>query len=314
MPLLKPTTVDKKEIKRGKEKLKSIIGGKIVHNAEFLRLLRANNISNSSKTWGRINNQVKQELENGLLTYEDVEGRVNQLVLMESPNDRLITLEEVDAVKTEETKRNILAKGELSIQIPYQSSGVGDVAIGTAVWGRNGAILGALNEGETKWKNTLLLFIDDGINVKSTGNVVLYDDIKKVVLGEKGFIHTIVTIITKNDNGLICKVTNIEAPAFKSIIEDYINTVSNEVVQNNNIDELNENADVLLKYADLYERGFITREEFEQKKEELLHHSNNEHNSLSSNPVQEDKPIFCGNCGNPVDGDSNFCTNCGYKL
>lgn len=127
------------------------------------------------------------------MTYEDVEGRVNQLVLMESPNDSLITLEEVNAVKTEETKRNILAKGKLSIQIPYQSSGVGDVAIGTAVWGKNSAILGALNEGETKWKNTLL-FMDDGINVKSTSNVVLYEDIKKVVLGEKGFIHTIVIL------------------------------------------------------------------------------------------------------------------------
>ena len=30
------------------------------------------------------------------------------------------------------------------------------------------------------------------------------------------------------------------------------------------------NADELLKYADLYERGFLTKEEFEQKKKELL--------------------------------------------
>ena len=30
------------------------------------------------------------------------------------------------------------------------------------------------------------------------------------------------------------------------------------------------NADELLKYADLYERGFLTQEEFEQKKKELL--------------------------------------------
>lgn len=52
LPLLKPNS--KNEIKLGEEKLKSIIGGKIIHNAEFIRLLKANNIQNASQTWGRI--------------------------------------------------------------------------------------------------------------------------------------------------------------------------------------------------------------------------------------------------------------------
>ena len=247
-----------------------------------------------------------------MITYEEVEGRIHQLVLMESPNNRLITLEEVDAVKTEETKRNILAKGKISIQIPYQSSGVGDVAIGTAVWGRNGAILGALNEGQTKWKYTDLIFMDNGVNVKSTGKVVLYDDVKSIVLGDKGFIHTVVTILTNNGDGLICKVTNVEVSAFKSIFEDHIHHVA-DIPTNNNANELNDNADVLLKYANLYERGLITREEFDLKKKQLLYSENNK-NILSEDSQQENDISYCGNCGSPVDKNSNFCTECGSPL
>ncbi|MBQ6350856.1 MAG: zinc-ribbon domain-containing protein [Methanobrevibacter sp.] len=312
MPLLKPNS--KNEIKRGEQKLKSIIGGKLVHNAEFIRLLKANNIKNTSKAWGRINSQIKQELENGMITYEEVEGRVHQLIVMESPNNRLITLEEANAVKTEETKRDILAKGKISIEIPYQSSGVGDVAIGTAVWGKSGAILGALNEGQTKWKYTELIFMDNGLNVKSTGNVVLYDDIKSIVLGNKGFVHTVVNILKHNGDGLICKVANIEVSAFKSIIEDHINNKQN-IPSNNNVDKLNDNADVLLKYADLYERGLITREEFDLKKEQLLSSESNETSLLESeNSQKADNILYCGNCGSPIDKESNFCTECGNPL
>ena len=306
MPLLKNNkNVDRKEIKRGEEKLKSIMGGKILHNAEFLRLLRINNIPDNA--WGKINSQVKMELEDGLLTYADIEERVNQLVAMESPNSRLISLAEADAMKTEDVKRDILAKGKLSIQIPYQSSGVGDVAIGTAVFGRNGAILGAMNEGETKWKNAILTFIDEGISVKTTGDVVLYDDIKSVVLGEKGFIHTIATIITHNDNGLICKVGNTEASAFKSIIEDHL---THDIKPTNNSNtKLNDDADILLKYADLYERGYITREEFDLKKEQLFNG-----NIESVQDESTSKAKYCGNCGSMIESDSNFCTNCGQQL
>lgn len=311
MSLLKPkSTVDKNEIKRGEQKLKSIIGGKFVHNNNFIRLLQANNIPNTSKTWDHINNQIKHELENGLLTYEDVERRVNHLVLMESPNNRLITLEEVNALKVEEIKQNILSKGKLSIQIPYQSSGIGDVAVGTAVWGKNGTILGALNEGETKWKVATLLFMNEGINVKSTGNTLLYEDIKSIVLGNRGFVHTIVTILTHNGNSLICKVSNNEVSAFKSIIEENIENKNS----NNNITELNNNADILLKYADLYDRRLITHEEFEQKKQELLYNNDYENNSLKSEVINGNNPVFCDNCGNPIEENSNFCTNCGYKL
>ncbi|WP_298524926.1 zinc-ribbon domain-containing protein [uncultured Methanobrevibacter sp.] len=305
MPLSTP--MNKKEIKRGEETLKGIIGGKILHNSEFVRLLKVNGIGDTSKAWGIINHQIKLELEDGRITYEDVGRRVNQLVLEMSPNNRLITLDEADAAKVEDAKRDILSKGKINIQIPYQSSGVGDVAIGTAIWGRSGAILGALNEGETKWKYTNLLFMNDGFTIKSTGDVVLYDDIRRMVFGNRGFVHTIVTFVLNNDSKFICKVANIDLAAFNSIVSDHIEAPKRK---SEDIQTINDNADILLKYADLYERGLITREEYDEKKEQLLHGADVE------NPDEEsDIPAsFCTNCGAPVDADSNFCSSCGAKI
>lgn len=66
-----------------------------------------------------------------------------------------------------------------------------------------------------------------------------------------------------------------------------------------------------MKYADLFERGLITKEEFDRKKDELLYSKVKD--DLSSNQ-QQNKALYCGNCGQKVDADSNFCTYCGHKI
>ena len=88
-------------------------------------------------------------------------------------------------------------------------------------------------------------------------------------------------------------------------------------------------ADELLKYAELYEKGLLTKEEFETKKHQILNNEapplkdefetqSNESLSLKEEYLNDNelelKPKFCPNCGNPVDEDSKFCTNCGNKL
>ena len=99
----------------------------------------------------------------------------------------------------------------------------------------------------------------NGLNVKSTGAVLLYEDIKNVVLGQKGVLHKIVTIVTNEGNNFIFKVSNTEVIALKRIIEDNLTMSSS-----------NDNVDILLKYAELYEKGLLTKEEFELKKQELF--------------------------------------------
>ena len=288
MALFKPGN---DEIKRGEKQLKNIIGGKLVHNAEFIRFLKVNDVPSPAKVWTTVNSEIRKELKNGVLRADKVDERIFEIVLMYSPNDTLISLAEADNARAEQIKQNIISSGVIAIQIPYQSSGISDAALGAAAFGRNGALLGALNEGEIKWKNTQLMFIENGLTVKSTGQVVLYGDVKEVVIGQKGFLHTIVTIVAENNSGLVCKVANVNAWAFKSIVEE--NMGRNET--HNAADE----ADVLLKYADLFEKGLLTREEFEAKKHEIM---------------GTQKPKFCSNCGASIENDSAFCSNCGFNL
>ncbi len=72
-------------------------------------------------------------------------------------------------------------------------------------------------------------------------------------------------------------------------------------------------ADELLKYAELYEKGLLTKEEFDLKKEQLLNGGENV-NVLQESEAEEIKPLYCSNCGTLIDEGSNFCTNCGKSV
>ena len=54
-----------------------------------------------------------------------------------------------------------------------------------------------------------------------------------------------------------------DAGALKIVIDEHIQKYNANIKNPGNVDDL-------LKYADLYERGIITKEELEEKKKELL--------------------------------------------
>ena len=77
-------------------------------------------------------------------------------------------------------------------------------------------------------------------------------------------------------------------------------------------------ADELLKYAELYEKGLLTKEEFDLKKSELLSGESTiaeEQNTIDEiEPIKAQENKFCSNCGSEVEKDSKFCSNCGSEL
>lgn len=309
------------DIAVGEEKLKSIIGGQIVRNRSFYRKMAINGIRNTPKAWHKINSQIRKELKEGTLYPEGIEKRIDELIVEISPNSRIITENEVNALKVDNLKNDILSKGRVAIFIPYQKSGVNDAIVGGAFLGEWGTVLGALNEGDTSWKTTDLLFIEDGIRVKSTGHVILYEDIKKVILGEKGRLFSIVSVITNSGENFVYRTGNQNAVASKSIIEDNMpkinpNITPKTVESNDNVaNKSNDEADILLKYAELYEKGLLTKEEFEMKKAELFNSNHDSSNSEFDEDYEKEVEVhFCSSCGEKVDEGTNFCTNCGAKL
>ncbi len=77
-------------------------------------------------------------------------------------------------------------------------------------------------------------------------------------------------------------------------------------------------ADELLKYAELYEKGLLTKEEFDLKKSELLSNgptiAEQQNSTDEIAHVEESGINFCPNCGFKVEKGSKFCSNCGSEL
>lgn len=142
-----------------------------------------------------------------------------------------------------------------------------------------------------------------------------------IIINTKGAEHIQFKFVTENNFNLMNN-------AFESFIEKIHRPQQTEPIQQNTSTQ--SNADELLKYAELYEKGLLTKEEFGMKKAELLGNPKvggietkiNQKNNYSlkqdfveKNDISiENKPNFCPNCGNPIDLDSKFCSNCGNKL
>ena len=72
-------------------------------------------------------------------------------------------------------------------------------------------------------------------------------------------------------------------------------------------------ADELLKWYELYEKGVITSEELQQKKNEIM--GGKEISSIKSNLENNHLSfVFCTNCGARLTSESKFCANCGERI
>ena len=127
-----------------------------------------------------------------------------------------------------------------------------------------------------------------------------------VIINTKGAEHVQLKFVTKDDFDLMNN-------AFESYLEKTHQPQQNIPTTSN--------ADELLKYAELYEKGLLTKEEFDMKKAELLGSTNVDENlpieqesTTQNNVTDEYTPNFCPNCGTPVETVSNFCRNCGNRL
>lgn len=141
------------------------------------------------------------------------------------------------------------------------------------------------------------------------------------IINTKSAEHVQLKFVTKENfdlmnNALESYLNKTHKPQQTAPIQQNISTTSN--------------ADELLKYAELYEKGLLTKEEFDMKKAELLgantvddseteiheegYSLKQEYAEQNGITIVDDKPKFCPNCGTPIDEGSKFCTNCGNKL
>lgn len=132
----------------------------------------------------------------------------------------------------------------------------------------------------TKWVEDELLFNDTGFTISSSGETILYENISEVTVDkntptDNGFL---VYIALKNSKDQLFR-RNIsfrtpKALDVKVLIKDKIANQNildtSEETSTNNSEPITSNADELMKYAELYEKGLLTEEEFSALKKKLL--------------------------------------------
>ena len=133
-------------------------------------------------------------------------------------------------------------------------------------------------------EGTDLILDHDGITIESTGKKIAYSKIEDMEISEGGWSKN-KFIIKTDDEEVFFEINEDKAIPLKEILEDNIS--------NQDYDEIDE----LLELLSLYEDGKISEEEYEARK-----------------AVIYSDDVYCTNCGEKIDPDSEFCEQCGHEV
>lgn len=130
---------------------------------------------------------------------------------------------------------------------------------------------------------TDLLLDHEGISIQKTAQRILYSQMEDIEINEGGWSKN-KFIIKTSDEDVVFEINEERTLALKEILEDNMeNSHRNEI-------------DDLIELYDLLEQGKISEDEFEIRK----------------NAIYSDD-LYCTQCGEKIDTDSEFCSNCGSK-
>ena len=142
---------------------------------------------------------------------------------------------------------------------------------------------------------------------------IFYDNITSIDFDARGKFHL--------SSGMIINTKSAEHIQLKFVSEKNYNLLNDAFEeymrkpQETPIISQSSKADDLVKYADLYEKGLISEEEFNKLKNEIIHgESNPNFNEDAELDYNEENNNFCTNCGSEVEIDAKFCPSCGNKI
>lgn len=128
-----------------------------------------------------------------------------------------------------------------------------------------------------------ILIIKESVFIKTDmgSRKIFYDNIASIDYDKRGVFHASSSLfinLKSSDTIQLKFIKEKDANELNKRVEDFITNkhqLNVSSVNNNNISNRNNNqtvskADELVKYAELYKEGFLTKEEFEMKKKELL--------------------------------------------
>ena len=153
--------------------------------------------------------------------------------------------------------------------------------------------------------NDRLILDKTGIMIQSDlgSRTIYYSDISSIDFDKSGVFHVTNSVKIIMRGGEFITLIHVNQLKYNLINRKWKKYKENkDNVKNSNLDESQSLADELIKYSELYEKGFISEDEFNTLKQKLI------------NSPTESSNNYCGNCGAEIVDDSNFCTNCGNKI
>lgn len=272
---------------------------------EFNKILADNYILNTSDVWISVQNQIKKEIKTEKLSINDIDDRTRDLVHEayenQTPEEKTKVKEKADKVRQDEIERierekkkaeeNRLKKEkDLKDKEMQNQHNIENNKLKEQEEAKKNAIFNnfdfecSMNEQRTGWNDQTrdqyvraYVFIkEDYLEIFKTGfwiksnlgsKKLYYSEMSSVDFDKAGLMHITTSIFISMRGGEKIILKFVKEEDYNKIAEKwerYRNKQFQPVV--NNVS----NADELLKYAELLEKGLLTQEEFDKKKRELL--------------------------------------------
>ena len=239
---------------------------------------------------GKIRRQLLREAKNGELTVNSVMPRAYELICVYLEINHVRTFDDMDNYKI-----NSILEDGFDAELPHNGSNGQWGWIGGNAFGNPDYL------SSCPWKSSRILFEDDGLKIAESGEFIFYRQVGRVNYSKnydknEGMDRKIkdITVIMKNGEQFIMRVRADEFNVIRHCIDMDIKE-ANAVNGDAN--------DILIKYFEMFEKGLITREEFDLKKEEVY-----------GDDSLLNQGSYCINCGTKLVRNSNFCHNCGNKV
>ncbi len=218
-----------------------------------------------------INNTIKNEIKKGELSSEDIEGRIKNLLTQEYGEP--ISQEEANQKCLDHKLAPLIEKEkklEEKFGIPFRGKKwfkctIEEVKAGTITNTPQRQVDSAYVFIEEDYFNIVKesVFLKSKMGVKK----IFFKNIASVDYDARGKLHisnSLVINLKSFDNIILKNLNEKCVKLVQEAFDNFMNSSSDETVV------VKSDADELLKWHNLYEKGIISEEEFEAKKKELL--------------------------------------------
>lgn len=206
---------------------------------------------------------------------------------------------------SEERIQNIIDNG-VPVEVAMGTHG-NDELIAGSMLGSTGKLIALNNYGKPIYKPTILFMTEDGMRFQLTGEFFRYTDIYTLEAPfNVGMINAEFKLVTTSGE-ITLKATNPNYMAIRELFGRFVALCEQRMAEEEVAAERQEaqvkvesDMDRLIRLGELHERGLLSDDEFADAKARLL--------------VDDSDVRFCPVCGVEVQGDGNFCVNCGERL